>query len=74
MKNYAFFPVSPKMVNERVARLNATFTVLIKWFFETFYTHFTKNRNRSVFSLYETLKNNKCSLKGMMKRAWQGLP
>ena len=29
MKNYAFCPVSPKVVNERVARVNATFTVLI---------------------------------------------
>ena len=29
MKNYAFCPVSPKVVSERVARLNATFTVLI---------------------------------------------
>lgn len=29
MKNYAFCPVLPKVVNERVARLNAIFTVLI---------------------------------------------
>lgn len=29
MRKYAFCPVSSKMVNERVARLNATFTVLI---------------------------------------------
>jgi hypothetical protein len=29
MKNYAFCPVSSKMVNERVARLNATITTLI---------------------------------------------
>ena len=49
MKNYAFCPVSPKMVNERVARLNATFTVLIKWVFETFYTHFTKKQKQEHF-------------------------
>ncbi|PWD99146.1 DUF4395 domain-containing protein [Marinilabilia rubra] len=29
MKNYAFCPVSPKVVNENVARLNATFTTLL---------------------------------------------
>ena len=29
MKNYAFCPVSPRVVNERVARFNATFTVFI---------------------------------------------
>jgi hypothetical protein len=29
MKNYAFCPVSPKVVNERVARLNGAFTTLI---------------------------------------------
>ncbi len=29
MKNYAFCPVSPKSVNERVARLNGAFTTLI---------------------------------------------
>ena len=29
MKNYAFCPVSPKVVDERVARLNATFTTLL---------------------------------------------
>jgi hypothetical protein len=29
MKSYAFCPVTPKVVNERVARLNAAFTTLI---------------------------------------------
>lgn len=29
MKNYAFCPVSPKVVNENVARLNAAFTVIL---------------------------------------------
>lgn len=29
MKNYAFCPVSPKVVNNRVARLNAAFTTLL---------------------------------------------
>lgn len=29
MKNYAFCPVSPKVVNERVTRFNATLTILI---------------------------------------------
>jgi hypothetical protein len=29
MRNYAFCPVSPKVVNNRVARLNAAFTTLL---------------------------------------------